>query len=96
MTTVGWASCLDSFAEHLEHQRDALAAGTPELITPFVPSDNLGALPVGLLARAKALQARADSLTAAISDARTRTQAALADLHRPTEPARPTFIDSRA
>lgn len=96
MTTAGWASCLDSFAEHLEHQRDALAAGTPELITPFVPSDNLGALPVGLLARAKALQARADSLTAAISDARTRTQAALADLHRPTEPARPTFIDSRA
>jgi hypothetical protein len=96
MTTTNWASCLDSFADHLAYQREALAAGTPELITPFVPSGDLGALPVGLLARAKALQAQAESLTAAVSEARTRTQAALADLHRPSEPARPSFIDSRA
>jgi hypothetical protein len=96
MSTAGWASCLDSFADHLAYQREALAAGTPELITPFVPSEELGALPIGLLARAKALQAQAESLTAAISEARTRTQAALADLHRSSEPARPSFIDSRA
>jgi hypothetical protein len=96
MSTAGWASCLDSFADHLAFQRDALAAGTPELIEAFVPSSDLGALPIGLLARARALQAQADSLTAAISEARARTQAALADLHRPSEPARPTFIDSRA
>jgi hypothetical protein len=96
MSAAGWASCLDSFADHLAYQREALAAGTPELITPFVPSQDLGALPVGLLARAKALQAQAESLTEAISEARTRTQAALADLHRPSQPARPSFIDSRA
>jgi hypothetical protein len=96
MSTAGWASCLDSFADHLAFQRDALAAGTPELIEAFVPSSDLGALPIGLLARARALQAQADSLTAAISEARARTQAALANLHRPSEPARPTFIDSRA
>ena len=96
MSTSGWASCLDSFADHLAYQREALAAGTPELIEAFVPSDDLGALPIGLLARAKALQAQAESLTAAISEARTRTQAALADLHRPSEPARPAYIDSLA
>jgi hypothetical protein len=96
MSTAGWASCLDSFADHLAYQREALAAGTPELIEAFVPSSELGALPIGLLARARALQAQADSLTAAISAARARTQAALADLHRPSEPARPSFIDSRA
>jgi hypothetical protein len=96
MSTAGWASCLDSFADHLTFQREALAAGTPELIEAFVPSSDLGALPIGLLARARALQTQADNLTAAISEARTRTQAALADLHRPAQPARPTFIDSRA
>jgi hypothetical protein len=96
MTTTTWTSCLDNFADHLKQQRQALTAGTPELITAFVPSDDLGALPIGLLARAKALQAQAESLTATISEARTRTQAALADLHRASEPARPTFIDSRA
>lgn len=95
MTNVGWNSCLDSFAEHLQHQRQALAAGLPELIEPFVPCSGLGALPIGLLARAKALQAQANSLTAAVSEARTRTQAALTSLHLPSEPARPTFIDSR-
>lgn len=96
MSAAGWASCLDSFADHLAYQHEALAAGTPELITPFVPSSDLGALPVGLLARARALQAQAEGLTTAISEARTRTQAALADLHRSAEPARPSFIDSRA
>jgi hypothetical protein len=96
MSTSGWASCLDSFAEHLEHQQAALAAGTPELITAFEPSDDLGALPIGLLARARALQARSDSLTAAISQAHSRAAAALAELHRPTEPAGPAYVDSRA
>jgi hypothetical protein len=95
MSTGGWASCLDDFADHLAYQREALAAGTPDLITPFVPSPALGALPVGMLERARALQAQADGLTAAISEARTRTQAALADLHRSSEPATPSFVDSR-
>ena len=96
MSTAAWASCLDSFAEHLQLQRDALAVGTPELITAFVPSGELGAMPVGLLARAKALQSQAETLTAAISEAQTRTQAALAALHRPSESAAPAFIDSHA
>jgi hypothetical protein len=96
MSAGGWASCLDSFADHLEFQRRALTAGTPELITAFVPSDDLGALPIGLLARAKALRAQADSLTAAISEARSHTQTALAELHRRAEPVRPAFVDSRA
>jgi hypothetical protein len=96
MNTTTWTTCLDNFADHLAYQREALPAGRPELITPFVPSGDLGPLPVGLLARARALQAQAESLTAAISEARTRTQMALAHLQRPSEPARPTFIDSRA
>lgn len=96
MSTGGWASCLDSFAEHLEFQCQALAAGTPELIEEFVPAEGLGALPVGLIARARALQAKADSLTDALSAAHSRTQAALADLHRPSLPTRPAYVDSRA
>ena len=96
MSIAAWTSCLDRFGEHLQLQRDALAAGTPELITTFVPSAELGALPVGLLARAEALHAQAQMLTAAISEAQTRTQAALAALHRPSQPTPPAYVDSRA
>lgn len=95
MSTAAWTSCLDTFAEHLQLQRDALAAGTPELITAFVPYAELDALPVALRARAEALQSQAETLTAAICQAQTRTQAALAALHRPSEPAPPAYIDSR-
>lgn len=95
MSTAAWTSCLDRFGEHLHMQRDALAAGRPELITAFVPSPELDALPVGLLARAQALQAQAEALTAAICEAQTRAQAARAALRRPPEPAPPAYVDSR-
>ena len=46
---AGWASCLDSFADHLAFQRQAIEDGSPELVTPFVPSAGLGPLPPALL-----------------------------------------------
>jgi hypothetical protein len=96
MSTAGWASCLDNFADHLEHQEQALAEGTPERIVAFVPPPTLGPLPQALLPRARELHAEAEALTDAITQARARTSAALQQLRQPTEPARPSYVDSRA
>lgn len=93
---AGWASCLDSFADHLAFQRQAIEDGSPELVTPFVPSAGLGPLPPALLPRARELSARADELTEAIEAARSRTLAALQQLRQPTESARPAYVDSMA
>lgn len=95
MTTAGWASCLDTFADHLAHQRALLAAGSPELLVEFVPEPGLGALPVTLLPRARQLQGEADALAEAVRDQMSRTLAAIARLRRPVETPRPSFVDSR-
>jgi hypothetical protein len=96
MSTAGWASCLDSFADHLAYQRQALAEGTPEVITAFVPPATLGPLPAALLPRARELHVQAEALTDVIADARTRIRGALEQIRRPTEVARPSYVDSRA
>ena len=96
MSTAGWASCLDSFADHLAYQRQALAEGTPELITEFVPSGVVGPIPRALVPRAQELQTQANALTQAIDDARARTAAALQQLRQPTESRRPSYVDSMA
>lgn len=95
MSTTGWASCLDTFADHLELQRELLAAGSPDLVVEFVPEPGLGALPVALLPRARELQGQADALALMIQDQMSRTLAAIARLRRPAEAARPSFVDSR-
>jgi hypothetical protein len=94
VTTARWSTCLDSFADHLAHQRAVLEAGTPELVAEFVPAADLGALPPALVPRALALQGEADALTARIAEQLSRTRAAIARLQRPEQPARPTYIDS--
>jgi hypothetical protein len=96
MSTAGWASCLDTFADHLGHQKQALAEGTPETITAFVPPATLGPLPPALLPRARELHSQAEALTDAIAQARVRTLAALQQVRQPTEPARPSYVDSLA
>lgn len=95
MTTAGWAACLDSFADHLEHQRAVLAAGTPERITAFQPQDGLGPLPLSLAVRARQLQAQNDALTEELQVQLARTASALAELQQPTERPRPSYVDSR-
>lgn len=95
MTTAGWASCLDSFADHLAHQRAVLAAGTPELISAFAPHDGLGQLPLSLAARARELQTQSDALTDQLTVQLARTAAALAELRQPAERPRPSYVDSR-
>lgn len=94
MTTAGWATCLDSFSDHLEHQRAVLAAGTPERITAFEPLEGLGKLPLQLAARARALQTECDALTDAITVQLARTAAALAEIREPAERPRPSYVDS--
>ena len=96
MSTAGWASCLDSFAQHLEQQRAALVEGAPEAVTPFVPPPALGPLPVTLLPRARQLHAEAEALTDVITEARSRVQAALLQLRQPSQSARPAYVDSHA
>lgn len=95
MTTAGWASCLDSFADHLAHQRSLLAAGRPELVSAFTPYDGLGPLPLALVTRARELQGQADDLTTSIDVQLARTRAALAELRQSEAPARPSYVDSR-
>jgi hypothetical protein len=95
VTTARWATCLDSFADHLAHQRAVLEAGTPELVAEFVPAAGLGALPPALAPRARALQGEAEALTERIADQLSRTRAAIARLQRESQPARPSYIDSR-
>jgi hypothetical protein len=95
VTNAGWSTCLDSFADHLAHQRAVLEAGTPELVSEFVPAPRPGALPPALVPRALALQSEADALTERIAEQLSRTRAAIARLQRPESPARPSYIDSR-
>ena len=94
MTTARWSTCLDSFADHLAHQRAVLEAGTPELVDEFVPPADLGSLPPALVPRALALQDEAEALTQRIAEQLSRTRAAIARLQRPEQPARPSYIDS--
>jgi hypothetical protein len=94
MTTTRWSTCLDSFADHLAHQRAVLEAGTPELVDEFVPATDLGVLPLALVPRALALQDEAQALTERIAEQLARTSAAIARLRRPEQPARPSYIDS--
>jgi len=95
MTTAGWASCLDSFADHLAQQRAVLAAGTPERITSFEPNGELGQLPFSLATRARELRAQSDELTEELTVQLAHTATALAELRQPAEQPRPSYVDSR-
>jgi len=95
VTTARWSSCLDSFADHLAHQRAVLAACTPERITAFEPQGELGQLPLSLAARARALQSQSDALTEELTVQLARTAAALAELRQPAERPRPSYVDNR-
>jgi len=95
VTTARWSTCLDSFADHLAHQRAVLEAGTPELVSEFVPAADLGVLPPALVPRARSLQSEADALTERIAEQLSRTRAAIARLQRPEHPGRPSYVDSR-
>ena len=94
MTHGGWASCLHSFADHLELQRAVLADGRPELVTAFVPSPGLGPLPADLVLRARLLLGQNDALTADLTDRLAATAASLAQLAEPAERARSAYVDS--
>lgn len=95
MTPGGWASCLDSFADHLEHQQAVLADGRPELVTAFVPATDLGPLPADLVLRSRRLVGQNDALTADLADRLAATAASLAQLHEPAERTRSAYVDSR-
>ena len=96
MSTAGWASCLDSFADHLAYQRQALAEGAPERIEAFVPSGVVGPIPMALVPRAQELHAQAQALTEHIQQARAHTLASLQQLRQPSEAPRPSYVDSMA
>jgi hypothetical protein len=92
-----WAACLDALEAHLRYQHAALDQGRPELIAPFVPSDELGPLPTSLAPRARALaddartlEVRLGSLTAAHA----RQLQLVAVLDRTAHGA-PSFVDAR-
>ena len=96
MSTAGWSACLDSFADHLAFQREALTEGAPERITEFVPAPDLGPLPLALQPRAQALHAQAEALTQVLTEARAHTLAALEQLRQPSEARRSSYVDSMA
>ena len=95
-TARSWSSCLDSFAEHLADQRQALEQGEVERISAFVPAPDLGPLPPALAPRARLLAAQSQALIEVASDARALMAAAIAELERPARAARPAYIDSMA
>lgn len=49
---VGWRSCLDDLAQHLEQQRAALADGDLQRLVPFCPPRLAGPVPAELQQRA--------------------------------------------
>jgi hypothetical protein len=91
-----WSGALDSFEAALHGQRTVLSGHTELAVPAFLPPDGLGALPVELLPRARALAAACAQLTAELEAASDHARQALAQSTPPQAPSQPAFLNGHA